>query len=259
MDYTDILVEIDEQIAVITINRPKVLNALRMHTKEELEHAMDYLAADENVRGIIITGNGRGFISGSDISEISVDAKGEETVAMSKKAHMLFDKFEAIGKPIIAAVNGYAMGGGTELALACDLRIASEKAVFGLPEAELGVAPCYGGTQRLPRLVGKGAALEMLFGTKFGAEDAYRIGLVNKVVPHEELIDAAIEMMRKIITKAPIAIKYNKFMVHRGMEMSFSDGLDYESEVAGILVETEDAKEGVSAFFEKRKPIFKNR
>lgn len=259
MIYKDITVDVQDQIAVLTINRPEVLNALRMNTKEEIEHAMDDLAARDDVRGIIITGTGRGFISGSDISEISVDAAGSETTAMSKKAHALFDKFETIGKPILAAVNGYAMGGGTELALACDLRIASEKAVFGLPEVDLGVAPCYGGTQRLPRLVGTGVALEMLFGTKLGAEDAFRVGLVNKVVPQEELMNTAMEMMRKIISKAPIAIKYNKYMVYRGMEMSLKDGLDYEAEVAGILVETEDAKEGVNAFFEKRKPVFKNR
>lgn len=259
MDYKDILLEVKDGIALITVNRPDVLNALRMNTKEELNDVMDKLGADESVLGIIITGNGRGFISGSDISEISIDAKGEETTAMSKKAHALFDKFEQIGKPIIAAVNGYAMGGGLELALACDIRIASEKAVFGLPEADLGVAPCYGGTQRLPRLVGKGTALEMLFGTKFNAEDAYRTGLVNKVVSHDELIPEAMNVMKKITDKAPVAIKYNKFLVHRGMEMSLAEGLDYEAEVAGLLVETEDAREGVKAFFEKRKPVFKNK
>lgn len=259
MDYKDILLDVNDGIALVTINRPEVLNALRMNTKKELGEIMDMLDADENTRGIIITGKGRGFISGSDISEISVDAKGEETVEMSKKAHALFDKFEQIGKPIIAAVNGYAMGGGLELALACDMRIAGDKAVFGLPEADLGVAPCYGGTQRLPRLVGKGVALEMLFGAKVNAEDAYRTGLVNKVVPNDELISEAMKVMKKITEKAPVAIRYNKFLVHRGMEMSLEKGLEYESEVAGILVETEDAKEGVKAFFEKRKPVFKNR
>ncbi len=260
MDYEDIIYEVKDKVALITINRPKVLNALRMKTKEELENAVDAAAADENVRGIIITGSGRGFIAGSDISEISVDKKGEETAAMSRKAHRLFDKFEEIGKPVIAAVNGYALGGGTELALACDLRIASTRAIFGLPESDLGVAPCYGGTQRLPRLVGAGAALEMLMtGRKIPAREAKEIGLVNKVVEHAELLPEAQKMMQSIVKNAPLAVKYCKFMVHKGLQMSLKDGLDYEAKVAGILVETEDAKEGVRAFFEKREPVFKNK
>ncbi|MEA4816660.1 MAG: enoyl-CoA hydratase-related protein [Lachnospiraceae bacterium] len=260
MEYQDILYEVNENIAFITINRPKVLNALRMITKEELYSAIEAADADSNVLGIIVTGTGRGFIAGSDISEISVDAKGSETTAMSKKAHALFDKFEEIGKPIIAAINGYAMGGGTELALACDIRIASSKAVFGLPEVDLGVAPCYGGTQRLPRLIGAGYAKEILFtGRKVRAEEAKAMGLVNKVVEHAELMNEAIAMMKQIIKNAPIAVKYCKYMVNKGLEMSLKDGLDYEAEVAGILVETEDAKEGVTAFFEKRDPVFKNK
>lgn len=259
MDYKDILIERHNEIVILTINRPKVLNALRMNTKKEIEDAIKNMEEDSEIRGLIITGSGKGFISGSDISEISVDAKGEETTEMSKQAHVLMNRIEEMRIPVIAAINGYAMGGGTELALACDIRIASEKAIFGLPEVDLGVAPCYGGTQRLPRLVGKGAALEMLFGEKIDAQNAYRIGLVNRVVPHEELMEASLAMMKKIVQKAPIAIKYCKKMVHNGMEMSLKDGLDYEAEIAGILVETEDAKEGVSAFFEKRKAVFKNK
>ncbi|WP_332237185.1 enoyl-CoA hydratase/isomerase family protein [Sporolactobacillus sp. KGMB 08714] len=260
MSYEDIIYEVKDNVALITINRPKVLNALRTQTKEELENAIDTAAADEEVRGMIITGSGKGFIAGSDISEISTDKKGEETTAMSKKAHKLFNKFEEIGKPIIAAVNGYALGGGTELALACDLRIASSKAIFGLPEVDLGVAPCYGGTQRLPRLVGPGAALELLMtGKKISAQEAKEIGLVNKVVEHAELISEAEKMMQQIIKNAPIAVKYCKFMVNKGLQMSLKDGLDYEAKVNGILVETEDAKEGVKAFFDKRKPVFKNK
>jgi len=260
MKYEDIIVEVRDKIAFITINRPNVLNALRMKTKEELEHAIDTIAADDNIFGVIITGSGRAFIAGSDINEISVDKKGEETVNMSKKAHQLFNKFEEMGKPVIAAVNGHAMGGGTELALACDIRIASTRAIFGLPEVDLGVAPCYGGTQRLPRLVGTGIAKELLFtGRKVKADEAFRIGLVNKVVEHAELMNEAEAMMKSILKNAPIAVKYCKFMVNKGMQMCLADGLNYEAEVAGILVETEDAKEGVRAFFEKRDPVFKNR
>jgi enoyl-CoA hydratase len=158
MNYQDIIYEVKDSVAYITVNRPDVLNSLRMKTKEELENVIDLIAADDRILGVIITGVGRSFIAGNDISEIRIDASGEETVAMSTKAHQLFDKFESVGKPIIAAINGFALGGGTELALACDIRIASTKAVFGLPEVHLGVAPCYGGTQRLPRLVGTGLA-----------------------------------------------------------------------------------------------------
>lgn len=259
MDYQDIIYEVKDHIAYITVNRPQVLNALRMKTKEEIENAIDIIAADDRIHGVIITGTGRSFISGNDISEIKIDSKGEETVAMSRQAHKMFDKFEALGKPIIAAINGFALGGGTELALACDIRIASSKAVFGLPEVRLGVAPCYGGTQRLPRLVGTGVAKELLFtGRKVKADEAKDIGLVNKVVEHDELMNEAEALMRLILKNAPIAVKSCKYMVNKGMEMSLADGLVYEAEVNGMLAETEDAKEGVKAFFEKREPVFKN-
>ncbi len=260
MQYEDILFEAKDRVAYLTVNRPAVLNALRMKTKLELEDAIDKIAADSDILGAIITGTGRSFISGNDISEIRVDVKGEETVAMSTQAHRLFDKFEAAGKPIIAAVNGFAMGGGTELALACDIRIASSKAVFALPEVHLGVAPCYGGTQRLPRLIGTGMAKEMLFtGRKVKADEAKAIGLVNKVVEPEELMNEAERMMRSILSNAPIAVRTCKELVNKGMTMSLADGLVYEAELNGKLAETQDAKEGVRSFFEKRAPVFKNR
>ena len=260
MDYQDIICEVRDGVAYLTINRPEVLNALRMQTKEELEAAIDRIAADDSVLGVIITGVGRAFIAGNDISEIRIDAKGEETIAMSTQAHRLFDKFEAMDKPIIAAVNGYALGGGTELALACDIRIASDKAVFGLPEVTLGVAPCYGGTQRLPRLVGSGIAKEMLFtGRKVKAAEALSIGLVNKVVPGEELAQQADAMMRDILKNAPIAMRTCKRLVTQGQAMALADGLKLEAELNGMLAETQDAKEGVKAFFEKRAPVFRNR
>lgn len=258
MEYQDILYEIRDQVAYLTINRPKVLNALRMQTKQELENAVDRIAEDRSILGVIVTGVGRSFISGNDISEIRVDAKGEETVAMSTQAHRLFDKFEAMPKPILAAVNGFAMGGGTELALACDMRIASSRAVFGLPEVHLGVAPCYGGTQRLPRLVGTGLAKELLFtGRKVKADEALSIGLVNRVVEHAELLNEAESLMRSILKSGPIAVRTCKELVDRGMALSLAEGLVLEADLNGMLAETGDAKEGVTAFFEKREPVFR--
>lgn len=258
MEYQDILYEIRDQVAYLTINRPKVLNALRMQTKQELENAVDRIAEDRSILGVIVTGVGRSFISGNDISEIRVDAKGEETVAMSTQAHRLFDKFEAMPKPILAAVNGFAMGGGTELALACDMRIASSRAVFGLPEVHLGVAPCYGGTQRLPRLVGTGLAKELLFtGRKVKADEALSIGLVNRVVEHAELLNEAESLMRSILKNGPIAVRTCKELVDRGMALSLAEGLVLEADLNGMLAETGDAKEGVTAFFEKREPVFR--
>lgn len=260
VEYEDIIYRVNDRVAYITVNRPAVLNALRMKTKEELEHAMDTIAADSAILAAIITGTGRSFISGNDISEIRIDAKGEETIAMSTHAHKIFDKFESMGKPIIAAVNGFAMGGGTELALACDIRIASRKAVFGLPEVRLGVAPCYGGTQRLPRLIGTGLAKELLFtGRKVTADEAKDMGLVNKVVEHDDLMNEAETMIRSILDNAPIAVKTCKNLVDKGMAMSLADGLVLEAELNGMLAETEDAKEGVRSFFEKRAPRFKNK
>lgn len=260
MNYQDIIYEVRNQVAYITINRPGVLNALRMKTKEEIENVIDVIAADDKILGVIITGVDRAFISGNDISEIRIDATGDETVAMSTHAHKLLDKFENLGKPIIAAINGFALGGGTELALACDIRIASTKAVFGLPEVRLGVAPCYGGTQRLPRLVGTGVAKELLFtGRKVKANEAKEIGLVNKVVEHEELMNETENLMRLILKNAPIAVKTCKYLVNRGINMSLEDALVYEAQVNGMLAETEDAKEGVKAFFEKSEPVFRNK
>lgn len=257
MRYQEIIYEVDDHIAFITINRPTVFNALKMSTKYEIEDAIDRVKEDLNVHGVIITGKGKGFIAGNDISEIRIDAKAEETVAMSMHAHRLFDKFDKLPKPIIAAVNGFAMGGGAELALACDLRVASTRAVFSLPEVGLGVAPCYGGTQRLPRLVGTGWAKDILFtGRRIGADEALRIGLVNRVAEPEELMTCAVELMKSIIKNAPMAVKVCKYLVNKGMDMNFEDALKLESNLNGMLAETDDAKEGVKAFFEKRAPVF---
>ena len=258
-DYEDIKVEVCEHIAVITLNRPAVLNAMRMQTKHELENAVDALDADSDVYGVIITGAGKAFAAGSDINEISVDREGSETQSMSAAAHVLMNKIENMGKPVLAAINGYALGGGLELALACDLRIAGKRAKMGVPEVELGVAPCYGGTQRLPRLIGTGRAKEMLFtGKKVNAEEAYRIGLVERIAESDDVMDDARAFMQEIVRMAPIAVRYNKKCVNEGMKMSLEEGLALEAEVAGVLVETKDAAEGVRAFLEKRKPVFSN-
>lgn len=258
--YEDIIVEKKDHIAIITLNRPDVLNAMRMKTKGELTDAIDVLGRDDTIYGILITGAGKAFGAGSDIHEISVDREGRETTEMSAAAHRLMDKIETMDKPVIAVINGYALGGGLELALACDMRVMSSSAKVGLPEVELGVAPCYGGTQRLPRLIGASRAKDMLFtGRHVGAEEALQMGLVNRVYAPEKLMSESFALMEEIIRNAPVAVKFCKRCVNKGIQMHLGDGLSYEAEVAGILVETEDAKEGVNAFFEKRKPQFKNR
>jgi enoyl-CoA hydratase len=258
MEYKDIIYEVRDHIAFITINRPKALNALLMNTKEELGRAIDAIAGDDDLRGVIITGNGRAFCAGTDITEIPTDEKGVRN--MSKMAHTLFGKFDELGKPIIAAVNGYALGGGTELVLACDMVIASSKAVFGLPEIDLGVNPCYGGTQRLPRIVGPMVAKELLFtGKSIKAEEAKALGIVNRIVEHADLLPEAEKLMKEIVAKAPIAIKYNKYLVNNGLNKTLAEALDYEEEISGVVFVTEDAKEGLKAFIEKRKPEFKGK
>ena len=258
MEYKDIVYESRDHIAFITINRPKALNALLMNTKEELGRAIDAIAGDDDIRGVIITGTGRAFCAGTDITEIPTDEKGVRN--MSKMAHTLFNKFDELGKPIIAAVNGYALGGGTELVLACDIVIASSKAIFGLPEIDLGVNPCYGGTQRLPRIVGPMVAKELLFtGKSVKAEEAKALGIVNRIVEHADLLPEAEKLMKEIVAKAPIAIKYNKYLVNNGLNKTLADALDYEEEISGTVFVTEDAKEGLKAFLEKRKPEFKGK
>ena len=175
-------------------------------------------------------------------------------------AHTLFSKFDELGKPIIAAVNGYALGGGMELVLACDMVIAGSKAVFGLPEIDLGVNPCYGGTQRLPRLVGPMIAKELLFtGKSIKAEEAKAMGIVNRIVEHADLLLEAEKLMKEIVNKAPIAIQYNKRLVNNGLNKTLADAMDYEEEISGKVFVTEDAKEGLKAFLEKRKPEFKGK
>ncbi len=252
--FEDILFEQTDGIAVLTVNRPHAMNAMRAGTKEEIGKALSIVEETEEIKALLITGTGRAFISGSDISEIGIDAPGEETAKMSAHIHELFNRLEKLPKPTMAVINGYALGGGLELALACDLRVSTPEAKMGMPEIELGVLPCYGGTQRLPRVVGAGLAKEMLFtGRMLNGEEALRVGLVNRCFPAETLMEDSSRWMREIVAHSGPALRYAKECVDRGMEMSMEEGLALESRVAGLLVETPEAKKNVTAFIEERR------
>lgn len=255
--YQNLLLEKQEGLAIITMNRPAVLNALNEATIRELDQAIAEIEQDSDVLAVIITGSGtKSFVAGADISEIRHQTPiGARNWA--KYVHAVFNRIENLPKTVIAAVNGYALGGGCELAMSCDIRIASEKARFGQPEVLLGVTPGYAGTQRLPRLVGKGRAKELMFtGDQIDAAEAYRIGLANKVVPPEQLLDAAKEMARKIMSRGQIAVRLSKAAINEGLDMDFESAQAYEAEVFGLCFATEDQKEGMAAFVEKRKANF---
>lgn len=252
-DYDNILVEIEDAVATITINRPDVLNALNAETTRELGAAVDALAADDLVRAVIITGAGdRAFVAGADIGVLATYGPNEARDA----AHLgqsTFDKIEECGKPVIAAINGYALGGGCELALACHIRLAAEGAKIGLPEINLGVIPGHGGTQRLARLVGKGVALELICsGDPIDAAEAARVGLVNAVYPMGSLMEAAYELAAKLASKPPIAMRYALEAVNRGLNATLKGGQAIEADLFGRCFATEDQSEGMSAFLEKR-------
>jgi enoyl-CoA hydratase len=247
-------------IAYVTVNRPKVLNALNTSTWNDLNAAFEDAKADASVRGVILTGAGdKAFIAGADISELAhLDAyQGEES---SRLGQSVLDLIENLGKPVIAAINGFALGGGCETAMACTMRIAVEQARFGQPEVKLGLLPGGGGTQRLPRLVGKGRALQLILtGETISAQEAYRIGLVNEVVPVDNLIDRAETILKQIAANAPIAVKFSLDAVNKGLDSSQSVGLALEASYFGICAASEDKKEGTSAFLEKRAPQFQGR
>ena len=252
-------VEQDGAIAVITMNRPKALNALNDQTLGELDRIFTCLETEADILGVIITGEGKGFVAGADISQMH-SYNSEQGRNYANRAQTLFNKIEALEKPVIAAVNGYALGGGCELSMSCDIRIASEKAVFGQPEANLGVIPCFGGTQRLPRLVGTGIAKELIYtGRQVKADEAKAIGLVNQVVAPEALLDEAKAMLNVIIAKAPMAIRYSKVAINRGMDVDLRAGLELEKDLAAITFGTEDKQEGMDAFLAKRPAQFHNR
>src|SRR6202050_3617092 len=258
--FENITYEVKGSIAYITMNRPKVMNALNRKTVEELSTAFHAAKEDVTVKGIILTGTGeKAFIAGADIAELST-IDGQKAGEFSEKGQEVLLFIESLGKPVIAAVNGFALGGGCETALACTVRIASENARFGLPEVKLGIIPGYGGTQRLPRLVGKGRALQMILtGEMINAQEAYRIGLVNEVVPAPELVGRAEAVLKQMAGNAPLSVRYALQSVNKGLETSLSEGLLIESSLVAICTSTEDKKEGSSAFLEKRAANFKAR
>ena len=246
-------------IGIVKMNRPKALNALNSETLEELNLLFESFATDDLIKGIIVTGEGKGFVAGADIVQMK-DYKSLEGRNYASFAQDVFNKIENLEKPVIAAVNGYALGGGCELSMSCDLRVASEKAVFGQPEVRLGVIPCFGGTQRLPRLIGAGRAKELIFtGRNLRAEEAFNIGLVNKVVSSEKLMDETITILEKILTMAPMAVGYAKVAINKGLDLDLRNALELEKDLATITFGSEDKTEGMSAFLEKREPKFKNR
>jgi enoyl-CoA hydratase/carnithine racemase len=247
-------------IAYVSLNRPKVLNALNRATINELRAAFEDAREDAAVRGVILTGTGeKAFAAGADIAEISGNT-AVEAEAATRRGQALADLIENLGKPVIAAVNGFALGGGCELAMACSIRIAAESAKFGQPEVKLGVMPGYGGTQRLPRLVGKGRALRLILsGDIIDASEAYRIGLVDELVPNAQVIERAETVLNKIIANAPLSVKYALEAVNKGLETSVAEGLLIEASLFAVCASTDDKKEGTSAFLEKRAPKFQGK
>ena len=255
-----LLLEREGGVAVVTVNRPKVLNALNSQTIEELRRALLELQHDEATRALVVTGAGdKAFVAGADINELAVQSPtgGREHALAGQH---VFDLVENLGKPVVAAINGFALGGGCELAMACTLRIAADTAKLGQPEINLGLMPGYAGTQRLSRLVGRGRAMELILtGAPVSADEAFRIGLVNRVVPAPDLMTAARTLAAQLAKSAPVAMRYIINAVNKGAEMPFAEACQYEATLFGLVASTDDMREGTRAFLEKRKPEFKGR
>ncbi|WP_031314136.1 short-chain-enoyl-CoA hydratase [Caldanaerobacter subterraneus] len=260
MEYKNIEVKIEKGIATITINRPKALNALNTETLEELENVLEVLQNDDEVKVIVITGAGeKAFVAGADISEMK-DMSVFEAKKFAELGQKVFRKIELMKKPVIAAVNGYALGGGCELALACDIRIASRNAKFGQPEVGLGIIPGFGGTQRLPRIVGVSKAKELIYtGDMIDAEEALRIGLISKVVEQDKLLEEAYGIAKKIMSKGLVAVSLAKEAINKSLEVDIDSGMEYEANAFAMCFGTQDQKEGMVAFLEKRAPKFEGR
>ena len=257
MTYQTLLVDVKDGVAFVTVNRPDKLNALNDQVVADLRQAVLALKSDATVKGVIVTGAGpKAFVAGADIGDLARQGvlDGRER-ALNGQA--VLTAIETMGKPVLAAVNGFALGGGCELAMACHIRIASETAKFGQPEVKLGITPGYGGTQRLPRIVGKGRALHLLLtGETIDAQEALRIGLVTKVVPQDQLMAEAEKLMRQILANGPVAVALTIEAVHQGLEMTLAEGLRLEANVFGLVASTRDVKEGLNAFLEKRAAHF---
>ncbi len=257
MEYTNILLEKAQAVATVTINRPKALNALNKATLEEMLACFTELGQDRSVQVVIITGAGeKAFVAGADISFMQ-GLNPDEGKVFGRLGHTVTRTIENLPQPVIAAVNGFALGGGCELALSCDMRLASENAKFGQPEVNLGIIPGFGGTQRLPRLIGKGLANELLFSGKIiGAEEASRIGLVNRVVPQDQLMAECMELAVLICSRGPAAVRLCKEVVNNGLELDLNRACSYEADLFALCFAGEEQKEGMAAFLEKRAPNF---
>lgn len=259
--FQNLTVERDDNVAVVTINRPRVRNVLNVATLQELADAFDELDADPAVRAIVCTGAGdRAFAAGADINELRALGSNQEAEGFAQHGQTVFYKIEQLDKPVIMAINGYALGGGCELALAGDIRLAADNARFGQPEINLGIIPGFGGTQRLPRVVGKSAAkLLIMAGEPIDAQEALRLGLVDRLYPPAELLPAAMALAKSLAAKAPVALAQAKQAINQGLETSLERGLAREVALFGQVCTTEDRVEGTSAFLEKRQPVYKGR
>jgi len=259
MSERKISYRVEDRIAFLTINNPP-MNAISREVAQQLDEAVVEIGKDDNIKAVIFSGEGRAFISGADIRMLKEVKDRHQARQVTSVLHGALNKIEALRKPVIAAVHGFCLGGGLEVALACHMRIAGEKAVFGVPEIKLGIYPGAGGTQRLPRVVGKAKGLEMILTGEFiSAQEALQWGLVNKVVPQDKVQEAARALAEQIVSKGRLAVEYAMMVVTEGLKMDLQKGLDLEEEYFGILCETEDMQEGMAAFLEKRDPKFKDR